>query len=63
MFDGTRPPDHEAEHGPGRVCECGHTATAHMGEGTCLAVHSKDGKAAGSVKMGSICPCLTWRPA
>jgi hypothetical protein len=52
----------EHEHGPGRLCECGHTRTAHMGTGTCIAVWSKTGKAEGSVKAGSVCPCREFRP-
>jgi hypothetical protein len=61
VIDPAIPPE-EHEHGPGRVCACGHTAQAHRGEGTCIAVYSKSGKAEGSAKMGSVCPCLAWRP-
>ena len=61
MLDPTVPAE-EREHGPGRVCACGHTRHAHMGEGTCLAVYSKTGKAEGSAKAGSVCPCLNWTP-
>jgi hypothetical protein len=57
MLDGTRPAE-EREHGPGRVCVCGHAASAHMGEGTCLAVYAKSKDTKGTVKAGSICPCL-----
>jgi hypothetical protein len=29
-----------------------------MGEGTCLAVYAKSKDAKGTVKAGSVCPCL-----
>jgi hypothetical protein len=62
MLDQTVPAE-EHEHGPGRVCDCGHTRGAHMGTGNCLAVYSKTGKAEGKVKQGSVCPCREFRPS
>jgi len=36
-----------------KVCECGHPANKHHGQGTCIAGHEGE---------SSVCPCLKYTP-